>query len=100
MEVTIPWVSSCDEIRQVVRNAHVDYKFTAIVPTMGNLHAGHRALITAARKHAECVIVSIFVNPTQFGPNEDFARYPRTPEQDRKLCTRLVRPRSLLLRLT
>jgi pantoate--beta-alanine ligase len=55
----------------------------AFVPTMGNLHDGHYSLVELARRHAERVVVSSFVNPTQFGPNEDYSRYPRTPERDR-----------------
>lgn len=57
----------------------------SFVPTMGNLHAGHQRLLQEARRQGDVVVVSIYVNPLQFGPNEDFAVYPRTPAEDRAL---------------
>jgi pantoate--beta-alanine ligase len=61
-------------------------KTIAFVPTMGALHRGHMELVKRAKKLGKIVVVSIFVNPTQFGPKEDFARYPRTLKEDSRLC--------------
>jgi pantoate--beta-alanine ligase len=69
-------------LRAQVGNWRRDGLRIGFVPTMGNLHAGHFALVDLAKKHADKVVASIFVNPTQFGPNEDYARYPRTPDSD------------------
>jgi pantoate--beta-alanine ligase len=70
---------------QLAEWRHAD-EHVAIVPTMGNLHAGHISLVDVARRHAERVVVTVFVNPTQFGEGEDFESYPRTFDKDtRKL---------------
>ncbi|KAF1016148.1 MAG: Pantothenate synthetase [Stenotrophomonas maltophilia] len=69
-------------LREQVAQWRRDGLRVALVPTMGNLHAGHHSLVALARQYADKVVASIFVNPTQFGPNEDFSRYPRTPEAD------------------
>jgi len=75
-------VATIAQVRERVRAWRAHGKRVAFVPTMGNLHAGHMSLIEAARAHGECFVASIFVNPMQFGPNEDFAHYPRTPRED------------------
>lgn len=75
-------VTMLDALRAQVRGWRQAGQRIAFVPTMGNLHAGHYSLISVARQHADRVVASVFVNPTQFGPNEDFDRYPRTPDAD------------------
>jgi pantoate--beta-alanine ligase len=79
-------VSTEEPLRQAVAAARRAGKTVGFVPTMGALHAGHVSLIDAARAADGFVVVSIFVNPTQFGPHEDFSRYPRPLERDLELC--------------
>lgn len=78
--------TSISEIRQAVQTARELGLSIGLVPTMGYLHAGHRSLIERARRENDRVMVTIFVNPTQFGPNEDFASYPRDLDNDLNLC--------------
>jgi pantoate--beta-alanine ligase len=78
-------VTTIAAVRDHVRRWRSEGRRIAFVPTMGNLHPGHVSLIEAARKYGDRFVSSIFVNPMQFGPNEDFAHYPRTPTQDERM---------------
>ena len=71
-------IHTIEDLRKRLKSAGA----VAFVPTMGNLHAGHMALIHSAREHGDCVVASIFVNPLQFGPTEDFQTYPRSLDAD------------------
>ena len=75
-------VESIAELRRLRKQWHQEGKTVGFVPTMGNLHAGHLKLITAARQSCDIVVASIFVNPLQFGQNEDLDTYPRTIKED------------------
>jgi len=78
----IETISQLDELRVRIGEWKRAGLRVGFVPTMGNLHAGHHSLVELARERADRVVASVFVNPTQFGPHEDFSRYPRTPEAD------------------
>lgn len=78
-------VTKIAEVRERVLRWRNEGRRIAFVPTMGNLHPGHVSLIEAARRHGDRFVSSIFVNPMQFGPNEDYAHYPRTPTQDERM---------------
>jgi pantoate--beta-alanine ligase len=78
-------VEKIAELRQQVKTWRAAGDRIGLVPTMGSLHDGHMSLLTKAREHADRVVSSVFVNPLQFGPGEDFERYPRTPVEDQAL---------------
>lgn len=80
-------IRQLDALRDALASYRAAGDSVALVPTMGALHAGHMALVDAARRRANRVVVSIFVNPKQFGPNEDLARYPRREMQDARMLT-------------
>ncbi len=77
-------VEAVSDLRRETAKLRQQGRRIAFVPTMGNLHAGHRKLVQVARERADAVVASIYVNPLQFGPKEDFAAYPRTPGEDQK----------------
>jgi len=84
--LSIILTNSIKELRNELKTKRTDGARIGLVPTMGALHKGHASLIKKAKEMCDTVVVSVFVNPIQFGPNEDYDKYPRTIESDKSLC--------------
>ena len=93
-------ISTVDELRRWSRKQHDAGKRIGFVPTMGALHEGHLSLVRAANERCDATLVSIFVNPTQFGPTEDFEKYPRPLEQDLTLLQTVGSPKVFVPNVT
>ena len=82
-------LNSINDVKSTIKEWKKENLTIGLVPTMGALHNGHASLIKKSKEMCEKVVVSVFVNPIQFGPNEDFDKYPRTLENDKKICDEL-----------
>ena len=79
-------IKTSQEMKGFSRDARSSGRTIVLVPTMGCLHEGHLELVRTGGRHGDCVVVSIFVNPAQFGPSEDYKAYPRDLDRDIKMC--------------
>ncbi len=79
-------ITKIEDLRHAVKKARTEGRRIGFVPTMGDLHAGHMALVTSAQQETDFIVVSVFVNPTQFGPGEDYEKYTRNLLRDTEMC--------------